>query len=248
MLPKSKLPIQILPPIVLPYPIAPIIQTYQIENLAPFSIFLYSLYLRCHPVVMYRCENWTIKKAEHQRINAFELWSWSLLEQGDQISQSWRKLILNWKDDTEAEALILWPPDAKNWLIGKDPDAGKDWGQEEKGETEDEMVGWHHQHSGHEFEQTLGDGEGQGSLVHSSPRVTESRTPLSNWKQQHGGTWCWKYLIRRKEGWVSFVILFSRNIFRRQHSQEEHGRWQTSLANTNNNFTNPTNLLLSLAH
>ena len=63
----------------------------------------------------------------------------------------------------------LWPPDAKRWLIGKDPDAGKDWRQEEKGTTEDEMVGWRHQFNGHEFEQTLGDSEGQGSLACCSP-------------------------------------------------------------------------------
>ena len=56
------------------------------------------------------------------------------------------------RTDAEAETPILWPPDAKNWLIGKDPDAGKDWGQEEKGMTEDEMVGWHHRVNGHEFE------------------------------------------------------------------------------------------------
>ena len=71
--------------------------------------------------------------------------------------------------DAEAEALILWPPDAKNWLTGKDPDAGKDWGQEEKGVIEDEMVGWHHWLNGHEFEQTPGGGEGQGSLAWCSP-------------------------------------------------------------------------------
>ena len=69
------------------------------------------------------------------------------------------------KTDTEAEVPVLWPPDAKSWLIGKDPDAGKDWEQEEKGVTEDQMVGWHHQLNEHEFEQALGDGEGQGSLV-----------------------------------------------------------------------------------
>ena len=69
----------------------------------------------------------------------------------------------------ETEALILWPTDAKNWLIGKDPDAGKDWRQEEKGMTEDEMVGWHHWLGGHELEQTLQDSEGQGSLVCCSP-------------------------------------------------------------------------------
>ena len=73
------------------------------------------------------------------------------------------------RTDAEAEALILLPPDEKNWLIGKDPDAGKDWGREEKGMIEDEMVGWHHQLDGHEFEQILGDGDGQGSLARCSP-------------------------------------------------------------------------------
>ena len=72
------------------------------------------------------------------------------------------------RTDAEAETPLLWPPDGKNWLIGKDLDAGKDWGQE-KGMTEDEMIGWHHQFNGHEFEQTLGDGKGQGSLVCCSP-------------------------------------------------------------------------------
>ena len=71
--------------------------------------------------------------------------------------------------DAETEAPILWPPDAKSRLIRKDPDAGKDWGQEEKGTTEGEMVGWHHRLNGHEFEQALGDDEGQGSLVCWSP-------------------------------------------------------------------------------
>ena len=84
------------------------------------------------------------------------------------------------RTDTEAEAPILWPPDGKSWLIGKDPDAGKDWGQEKKGPTEDEMVGWHHHLSGHEFEQALGDGEGQGNLVRCSPRVTKSWTCLNS--------------------------------------------------------------------
>ena len=71
--------------------------------------------------------------------------------------------------DAKAEAPILWPTDVKGWLIRKDPDAGKDWGHEEKGATEDEMVGWHHQLDGHEFEQTPGDTEGQGSLACCSP-------------------------------------------------------------------------------
>jgi len=78
-----------------------------------------------------------------------------------------RKSVLNshWKDWCWSETPILWPPDAKNWLIRKDPDAGKDRRWEEKGMTEDEMVGWHHWLSGHEFEYTLGVGDGQGSLV-----------------------------------------------------------------------------------
>ena len=87
--------------------------------------------------------------------------------QGDTTSPSLRKSVLNihWKGWCKAETLILWPPDAKSWLIGKDPDAEKDWRQEEKGMTEDEMVGWHHRLDGHEFEWTLGAGDGQGGLV-----------------------------------------------------------------------------------
>ena len=69
------------------------------------------------------------------------------------------------RTDIEAETPILWPPDGKSWFIWKNPDAGKDWRQEEKGMTEDKMVGLHHQFNRHEFEQTLGDGEGQGSLA-----------------------------------------------------------------------------------
>ena len=72
------------------------------------------------------------------------------------------------RTDVEAETLIFWPPDAKSWLIGKDPDAGKDR-RREKGATEDEMVGWHHQSDGHEFEQALEVGDGQGSLLCCSP-------------------------------------------------------------------------------
>ena len=81
-------------------------------------------------------------------------------------NQSWISIE---RTDAEAETLILWPPDGKNWLIWKDPDAGKDWRWEEKGTTEDEMVGWHHQLNGHGFERALGVGDGQGSLVCCSP-------------------------------------------------------------------------------
>ena len=81
-------------------------------------------------------------------------------------NQSW---IFIRRTDTEAETPILWPPDVKNWLIWKYPDAVKGWSQEEKRVTEDEMVGWHHQLYGHAFEQTPGDGDGQGSLACCSP-------------------------------------------------------------------------------
>ena len=81
-------------------------------------------------------------------------------------NQSW---IFIGRNDAETETPILWPPDSKNWFIGKDPDAGKDWRQEEKGTTDDKMVGWHHQHDGHEFEQALGVDGGQGNLACCSP-------------------------------------------------------------------------------
>ena len=81
--------------------------------------------------------------------------------------QSW---VFNERTDVEAEAPIIWPPNVKSQLITKDLDVGKDGRQEEKGMTEDEMVGWHHQLDGHEFEQALGVGEGQGGLVCCSPR------------------------------------------------------------------------------
>ena len=81
-------------------------------------------------------------------------------------NQPW---ILIERTDAEAEAPILWSPDVKRWLTGKDPDAGENWRQEEKGTTDDERVGWHHQLNGYELEQILGDSEGQGSLACYSP-------------------------------------------------------------------------------
>ena len=97
--------------------------------------------------------------------------SWeSLGLQGQTVNpkgnQSW---IFIGRTDAEAEAPVLWPPDEKSWLIGKNSDAGKDWRQEEKGMGEDEMVGWHHQLNGHEFEQAPGDGEGPGGLACCTP-------------------------------------------------------------------------------
>ena len=101
-------------------------------------------------------------------------------------NQSW---IFIRRIDAEAETLILWPPDAKNWLIWKTDsfDAGKDWRREEKGTTEDEMVEWHHRLHGHEFEQVLKVGDGQGSLVCSSPwgRKKSDMTEWLNWTEQN---------------------------------------------------------------
>ena len=128
------------------------------------------------PLVMYRYESWTIKKAEHQRSNAFKL----VLEKTPESplirkeikpvnpkgSQSW---IFIGRTDAEADAPMLWSSDANSWLIGKDPDAGKNWRQKEKRVTEVEMAGWHHWYNAHELGQTLGDGEGQGSLACRGP-------------------------------------------------------------------------------
>ena len=93
-------------------------------------------------------------------------------------NQSW---IFIGRTDDEAETLILWPPDAKNWLIWKDPDAGKDWGQEEKGTTEDEMLGCHHGLDGHEFEWTPGVGDRQGGLACCGPWGCRVTTERLNW-------------------------------------------------------------------
>ena len=112
------------------------------------------------PVVRNRCESWTIKKAECLRIDASELWCWRRLLRIHPLDckeiqpvhlkgdQSWTII---GRTDVEAESPVLWPLDAKTWLIWKDSDAGKDWRQEEKGSTEDEMIGWHHQLNGDEF-------------------------------------------------------------------------------------------------
>ena len=120
------------------------------------------------PVVIYGCERWTIKKAEHQRKDAFELWCWRRLLRVPWTARSSNQSILkeiNLEYSLEELMLKLKLQHLKNWFTGKDPDAGKDWRQKEKWITEDEIVEWHHWLSGHEFEQTLGDGEGQGSLA-----------------------------------------------------------------------------------
>ena len=139
------------------------------------------------PVVMYECEldykeswvpkNWcfwtvVLEKTLESPLDCKEIQP--VHPKGD---QSW---VFAGRTDVEAETPILWPPDAKSWLIWKDPDAGKDWGQEEKGTTEDEIVGWHHWLNGHGFGWTLGAGDGQGSLVCCSP-----------WGHKESGTTEW---------------------------------------------------------
>ena len=141
------------------------------------------------PVVMYGCEGWTVKKAKRRRIDAFELWCWRRLLRvvhckGD---QSW---VFTGRTDAKAEAPVLWPPHVESWLIGKDSDAGRDWGQAEKGTTEDEMAGWHHWLDEREFEWTSGVGDGQGGLAcyDSWDRKESDTTERLNWTDNE---WCW---------------------------------------------------------
>ena len=129
------------------------------------------------PVVMYGCESWTIKKAERQRIDAFELWCWRrLLRVPRTARRSNQSILKQISPGCSLEGLML---KLKREYFGqlmqelphlKRPDAGKDWGQEEKGTTEDEMVGWHHRLNGHGFGWTPGVGDGQGGLACCSSR------------------------------------------------------------------------------
>ena len=105
------------------------------------------------------------------------------------------------RTDAEAETPILWPPDEKNWLIGKDPDAGKDWRQEEKGSREDEMVGWHHRLDGHEFEQALEVGEDRDVWRAKVHGVTKSWTRLSDWTELNFPIAYWTSLGPNKPVW-----------------------------------------------
>ena len=139
------------------------------------------------PIVMYRCESWAIEKAEGQITDAFKLWycrrllrvSWTARRSNQSILKEISSEYFIGRNDAEAEAARLWPPDAKSWLIGKDPEVMKGWKQEEKQGTEDEMVIGHHQLNGHGYEQTPGDSE-QGCLA-----------CCSSWGHKESGTTWW---------------------------------------------------------
>ena len=169
------------------------------------------------PVVMHECENWTMWELDYKESCAWKNWCfWTVVLEKTLESpldskeiqpvhpngnQSW--IFIGRTDD---EAPIPWLPDVKNWLIGKDPDVGKDWRWEENGMTEDEMVGWHHRLDGHEFEQDPGVGDGQGSLACYSPwGCKESdKTEWLNWTEQ---TWRWGAVTQFKFSLPHYIEL-----------------------------------------
>ena len=166
---------------------------------------------------------WRIKKAEHWRIDAVVLEK--TLESpldckeikpiNHKGNQSW---IFTGRTEAEPESPILWPPDVKNWLTGKDSHAGKDRGQEEKGVTQDEMVGWHHRLNGHELERTPADSEGQGSLVCCSPWGRKELN-TTEWLKNTQHSWfsllCWFLLYSKVNQLYIDVCPLSFRIFSR---------------------------------
>ena len=140
------------------------------------------------PVVMYGWESWTVKKAERWKIDAFELW---VLEKTLESPLDCKEIQPVHSEGDQPWDFFgrndakFWPPHVKSWLIGKDFDAGRDWGQEEKGTTEDEVAGWHHWLDGCESEWTLGVGDGQAGLVccDSWGRKELDTTEWLNWTE-----------------------------------------------------------------
>ena len=147
------------------------------------------------PVVLYGCESWTVKKAECQRINACELWCWRrLLRVPWTIRRSNQSILKEISPGISLEGMMLklklqyFGHLMQSWLTGKDSDAGRHWGQEEKGTTEDEVAGWHHWLDGGESEWTLGVGDGQGGLTccDSWGRKESDTTEWLNWTELNG--------------------------------------------------------------
>ena len=140
------------------------------------------------PVVMYGCESWTIKKAECQRTDAFELWCWRRLLRVPWTARRWSQSILKEiSPECSLEGLMLklklqyFGYLMKNWLIWKDPDAGKDWRQQEKGTTQDEVAGWQHRLNGHESDKPRGVMMYREAMVHW---VRKSQTEWLDWTEQ----------------------------------------------------------------
>ena len=134
------------------------------------------------------------------------------------VDQSW---IFIGRTDAEAEAPILWPLDANNWLIGKDPDAGKGWRWEVKGSTEDEMFGWHQQLNGHELEQAPGVGDGQGSLAYCSPWGCQDWTRLNDRTD-----WDIENDCEKQQSWdsqSSALVLKTRTTISQQNGKQKQG-------------------------
>ena len=203
------------------------------------------------PVVMYRCESWTIKaekvkvkvtqsclimQAEHQRTDAFGLWCWRRLESpldckikavNPTGSQFW---IFIGRTDAETKVPILRTPRTKRRLIGKDPDGGKHWRQEEKRTTEDKMIGWCHWFNGYEWEQTPGDSEGQGSLACFSPwgrkesDTTEQQLRTTTRVHELKELESRRTSHRRKKSPPLWVLLFMRK--KKKKSQQESWNFQ----------------------
>ena len=156
-----------------------------IESVIPFNNLIL-----CHPLLLLPSIFPCIRVFSNElalRMRWPKYWSFSFNispsnESSGKGDQSW---VFTGRTDVEAETPIFWPPDVKSWLIWKDPDAGKDWGQEEKGRTEDEMVGWHHRLNGQEFGWTPGVGDGQGGLACCSSwgRKESDTTEQLNWTE-----------------------------------------------------------------
>ena len=164
------------------------------------------------PVVKYGRESWSVKKGEHRKTDAFELWFWRRLLRvpwtARRSNQSILKEIgpdllgdgegrIHWKDWGWSWNSNTLATSCESWLVGKDPDAGRDWRQEEKGMTKDEMAGWHHQLNGHEFEWTPGVGDGQGGLAccDSWGRKESDTTEWLNWTELNWAHSTWKIIL-----------------------------------------------------
>ena len=146
------------------------------------------------PRVMYGCESWTLKKVEHWRTDAFELWCWRRLLRVPWRERRSNQLILKEiNHEYSLEGLMLKFHQCEEPTHWKNPDAGKDWGSEEKGVTENEMVEWHHWLNGHEFEDTLGVGKGLGSLVCHSP-WDHKQSDTAEWLNNNV-VWLMKHII-----------------------------------------------------